>query len=862
MTAPAATAREGTQEQAWPFATLSPLPRLDRLRRDLLAAPYHLCTQKAALLTEFHREHVRRHWITAAMAPVHFALARRALERTLGRGEAQARWQAGLSNRLQGLYRWLEERSGRPPAVLVAARALDHILAHQPLGVHDHELIVGNLTAHRIGAAIHPDFGGLLLLPELRTLATRPVNPLRITAEQIARLENDVFPFWFSASVLARAPLLARDPELQNTLMRGRDFILTQFAGISHVTPDYPVVLEKGFAGLLADAEAALEEPGDAETVAFHAAAATAARAAIAFGRRWSTHCAALAETAVDSTRAGELWALAEVLANVPERPAATFHEALQSVFLTHVMLHQESFQHGVSFGRVDQYLHPYYARDVAAGRLDATRAVELIGCFLGKAAEQVPLFNGMATEYFSGLSSASGLTLGGTDAAGRDASNDLSYLFLVAYDRMRLRQPNLHLRLHSGSPQALRALTYDVLARGGGMPALFNDTAIVPALEALDVPTADARDYAIVGCVEWGVPRRSFPAAGAGFLSLPAVLEDVLHGRTAAGPAEGFDSIEALFEAFATRLALVIDAAVAGNDAIERAHALYRPTPLLSAVVDGCLASGRDVTAGGARYNSSGLQGVGLADVADSLATIEQVVFVERRLTLTALVEALAVDFAAAEPLRRRLLTRVPKYGEDVGPAESWAARVSRRFAELVRAHRNPRGGPYAPGFWSMTTHVGFGRRLGALPSGRRAGQPLADGVSPANGCDRRGPTASLLGAAHAGGAHVANGLALNETIDLSFAAGPAGATRLDALTQGYFASGGQQVQYNILDPEVLLDAKRHPERHRDLVVRISGYSAYFNDLTPAMQDDIIARTLHGRTDGPGCQAVDGGVS
>ncbi len=847
-------------EAPWPFAELPPLPRLAALRAALLDAPYALCTRKAELLTEFARAHVPRHWLTRALAPRHFALARRALERTLATGTPQPAVQVRLSNGLQHLYRSLDDRAAREPRIVTAARGLAYVLAGQSLRVYDHELIVGNLTAHRIGAALHPDFGGLLLLPELRALATRAVNPLRVTAAQIARLERDILPWWFSASVLARAPLLARDAALQNTLLRGRDFILTQFAGISHVTPDYPAVLAHGFTGLLAAAEAARASGVPPGQRGAYDAFAIAARAAIAFAARWSAHCAALAAGERDPVRAAELRALAAVCARVPAQPATTFHEALQSVFLTHVMLHQESFQHGVSFGRVDQYLQPYYARDVAAGRLDPARAVELLGCFLGKAAEQVPLFNAMATEYFSGLSSASGLTLGGTDADGRDATTDVTYLVLHAYDRLRLRQPNLHLRLHAGSPPALRALAYDVLARGGGMPALFNDAAVVPAIEALDVPTADARDYAIVGCVEWGVPRRSFPAAGAGFVSLPAVLVDVLHGRAGPGAAASAD-VETLYAAFAARLAEVVAAAVAGNDAIERAHAEVRPTPLLSLVIDGCLASGCDVTAGGARYDSSGLQGVGLADVADSFAAIEQVVFDERRLTLPALVAALAADFADAEPLRRRLLARVPKYGEDAGRAEAWAARIARTYASLVRVHCNPRGGPYAPGFWCMTTHVGFGRRLGALPSGRHAGQPLADGLSPANGCDRRGPTASLLAAARAAGLHVANGLALNETIDTVFVAGSAGRARLDALTRGYFAAGGQQVQYNVLDPAVLRDAQRHPERHRDLVVRISGYSAYFNDLTPAMQDDLIARTLHGRATGPACQARDGSL-
>ncbi|HLT36021.1 MAG TPA: pyruvate formate lyase family protein, partial [Enhygromyxa sp.] len=514
-----------------------------------------------------------------------------------------------------------------------------------------------------------------------------------------------------------------------------------------------------------------------------------------------------------------------------------------------------------VSFGRVDQYLWPYYQRDLAAGRLDRARAVELIGCFLGKAAEQLPLFNQLATEFFSGLSSASGLTLGGTDAAGEDATNELTYLVMIAYDRMRLRQPNLHLRLHERSPAGVRKLAAELIGEGGGQPALFNEDQVIAALENLGIPEADARNFAIVGCVEWGVPYASFPAAGAGFVSLPAILDEVLHEPELRGDPTltggGAAAMERIWAKFRERLAQTISEVVAGNDAIERAHAEFRPTPLLSLVVEGCIEAGRDVTSGGARYDSTGIQGVGLADVADSLVTIEALVVERGQLSLAALMNAVDVDFEGEEPLRRQILEKLSKYGQDQGRPEHWAGRVARAYAAELREHRNIRGGPYAPGFWSMTTHVGFGVRLGALPSGRNAMRPLANGVSPSNGADSRGPTASLLSVTGVGGVHVGNGLALNESLDPQFVRGPQGAVIVDALTRGYFEAGGMQVQYNVVDVDELIDAKLHPDRHRGLVVRISGYSAYFNDLTPAMKDEIIARSQHGR---PACQIVDRG--
>jgi formate C-acetyltransferase len=826
------------------------IQRLARLREALLAAPYGLCTQKAELLTEFFRAQVPSDRHADWLARRHFGLFRRALERNLGAGVPQKRWQLAASRVLQRLYAWREDALRREPVPVTWARALAWILERMPLRIDEDELVIGSPSSQRIGAPIHPDFGGLLMLPELAQLATRAVNPLATTPEQVRRLEEEILPTWFSRSVQARAGMLTEDLELPNVLVRGRHFVLTQFAGISHVTPDHGKVLARGFEGILADVEAARARASRPEQQAFYQAAAIAARAALDHAARWSRHCAEAAAAETRPDRARELRELAEILMRVPAQPARSFHEAVQSIFLVHAMLHQESFQHGVSFGRLDQLLGPYYERDRAAGRLTRERAVELLGCFLGKAAELLPLFNAMATEYFSGLSSASGITLGGIDAAGRDASNEVSFLLLEAYDQMRLRQPNLHLRVHPNSDPALLARACELVKAGGGMPAFFNDAAVVPALESLGASSEDARDYSIVGCVEWGVPGRSFPAAGAGFLSLPAALDRALHGGAhadAGGAARDFASMEDLFGAFEREVERLVAAAVAGNDAIERAHARWRPTPLLSLVVEDCVSSGTDVTAGGARYDSTGLQGVGAADVADSLAAIEQIVFEEGRTTIPALVAAVDRDWVGASELLALATGCAARFGQDRGRAEHWARRVVDHTCAAVGRHRNPRGGPYVPGFWTMTTHVGFGRRLGALPSGRRAGAPLSDGLSPANGCDTEGPTASMMAAARAASPRIGNGLCLNEKLDPWYLHGESGTKLLADLTRGYFAAGGMQVQYNVVDAAMLLDARAHPERHRDLVVRISGYSAYFNDLTDEMKDEIIARTLHG---------------
>lgn len=831
-------------------------PRLKSIREAMHAAPYALCTQKAELLTEYFKQATpRKPWVKATEA-VHYRLYRRSL---VGQSEGKTAGAASTAmNRfLLGVYGRVGARD-RSQMLRLHAEGLAYVLQHASLAVYPDELIVGNASSKRIGAPIHPDYGGGLLAGEIDKLETRKNNPIRMTRQQRIRLTKEILPFWFNRSVLGLTPRYATSNMLLNRITEGRHYVLTQIAGISHLNPDYPTVLSLGYRGI---EETILQQlsscPPKGEKRAFLDSALLVVRAAISYGRRWRAKLTQLAAEERDSARRAELKELAQVFAQIPEQPAKTLHQALQSIFITHVVIHQESFQHGVSFGRLDQVLYPYYRRDLDAGRLTETQAVDLLGCFLAKAAELLPLFFNRATEYFSGLSSASGITLAGRKADGGDAVNELSFLFLRAYEQLRLRQPNLHVRLYQGTDAAFFDRCAEVVAGGGGMPAFFNDQAIEDKLKGQGIAPQHARDFAVVGCAEWGAPYRSFPAAGAGFVNLASALELCLasgeensgQSRRPMGPATGdvlaLKSVEALLGAYRLQLRHLVEEAAAGNNAIERVHRDHRPTPFLSSVVGGCVEAGRDVTAGGASYNSAGLQGVGIADVADSFAAIEALVFEEQRLSLAEFLQALDRDYAGDEQLRCHILNRIPKYGENKGRAEYFAATISTIFTEEVEKLQTIRGGRYAAGMWTMTTHQGFGKRSGALPSGRLSGAPLSNGVSPRNGADRRGPTSTM--SATAGLASLGNGYVLNMRLDPRHLRPDSRATILRGLVYGYFAMGGMQAQFNIVDPQTLIDARKCPEKFRHLVVRISGYSAYFNDLTEEMKDELIARTNHG---------------
>ena len=381
----------------------------------------------------------------------------------------------------------------------------------------------------------------------------------------------------------------------------------------------------------------------------------------------------------------------------------------------------------------------------------------------------------------------------------------------------------------------------------------MFNDNAAVPALVRHGYTESEARDYAIVGCVEPSLPGRSFFSTDAALCNLPLCLLLALNagrrpgrrrriGAPTPGPA-ALTSMAAVIDAFTIQVAHLVGRLVADLQIVERGNRDFHPTPLSSMLVDGCIESGRDVTAGGARCNASGIQGVGVADVADSLSALRHVVFERRAHNLETVVAALAADFAGAGRLLAALLG-APKFGNDLKLPDGYAARVMQIFHDALARHRNTRGGPYVPGFYSSTCHVGFGGRTGALPSGRRAGAPLAASLGCANGMDRRGVTALLNSVAHLDATLAMNGYALNLRFDRDTVAGDKGLRILTALTEGFFNSGGLELQFNVLDPGLLAEARRHPGRHPGIVVRVAGYCAYFDDLPDAVKQEIIART------------------
>jgi len=810
-------------------------PKIDRLRSDQpklkldLARAQEAFETAATQLERFGLEVVPEersvapeHVPTDGFSPRVFRL----------RETVQSTRPAVCSRRALLVTEYFRDRANRGrPMIEQKAEALRHILRGWPTTIHPDELLVGNFSSKRVGGSILPELHGVAMLEDLLSFDDRKVNPLEIGARERFDLAFRVMPFWLTRFLGIRAFPTAKALRFAGDQLAGQRYLINETGGISHIVPDYAALLERGTAGLAAEA---LDREGRNRT-----------EEGRSFYRAVQLVCQGLEELAASTAETARAQARQEP---DPGRRSELLTIARTCDRVAQIALNLESLDNSVCPVRLDQVLMPYYEADVHNGR-DAHDARELIGCFTVKLCEIVPVFSRRLTRFHGGMFNGQVVVVGGTDEHGEDATNELTWLFLDAMEQLRMRQPNYHARIHAGSPPRYVERVARLLRNGSGAPCLMNDEVIVPMLEGRGMTPADARNYSPVGCVEPVSCGATFGSTDAALSNLPLCLERALTTRDGARlrtPVEQCRSFSAFKQRFVAELEYFVAELLDDLQAIERANARFHPTPLTSTLLQGCLASGRDASAGGARYNASGVQGVGVVDLADSLAAIDEVIFRRRLCDWPTLLNALRSDFVDSPALRGHLL-RAPKYGNDDSRVDRLARWVMERFVAALTRRENTRGGPYLAGFYSVTSHMAFGESTGALPSGRKAGQPLANGLSPTSGRDRLGPTAALGSVASLDLGRLArNGINVNLKLDPGPLSGPEGIETLSGLIRGYFDQGGMQVQLNVLDPATLLAARDDPASHPWLLVRVSGYSAYFNDLSPAMQQEVIDRTLH----------------
>ena len=764
--------------------------------------------------------------------------------------------------RARYVTRYLKDMSSSAESMeLRYAKAVNYFLSNKEACFFDDNLLAGTTSSKPFGAPVYPELTGLTIWPELDTISKREKNPLLLSREDAEELNFEIFPYWMDKNILEHTRKKYGNPDCMGLMEKIVFFIASKAGTISHTIPLYTVALEKGIEHIISEAavrEAAVRgqvslSPEERQSMEFYQAVQIAMKGIIAYANNLSKKAAVLALKTTDPFQKKNFQAMADVCGMVPARPARTFREAANALWIVQIAIHAENINMAMSPGRLDQVLYPYYQNDIANGTMGDRDALEILACLWLKLNDNTNLVPEMAEELFGGAGTVPAVTIGGVDKNGKDAVNELTYLMLRVTELLKTRDPSMNARYnYEINSDQYRDRVAEVIVNTRAVPAFHNDIVDMKTLMNQGIIREDARDYAIIGCVEMGIPGRSYDASSSIIFNLVSALEVTLYNgkrpitgddlmTIETGDPATFGSFEEFWEAFKGQLRWLIGKAIELNEYLGRTHQELLPTPLLSSFFEGPLEKGKDLIFGGALYNSSGATHIGFADTVDSLNAIEQAVFIDKKCTFAELIEALKADFVNYEKLHAYLINKTPKYGTDNPIAMKNAQNVIRFLYDFYQAHTNYRGGKYKPAYWTMTNHAGQGKLSGALPNGRNANQVFASGITPVSQAARDLP-ACLTAVGSLDSACIPMGEALN----LKYPAinGEEDLKKFSQAVTAYFKSGGLHVQFNIMSYEMLLDAKKHPEKYPELLVRVSGYSAYFKDLNDAMKEEIIRRT------------------
>ena len=793
------------------------------------------------------------------------------------------------------------------PIITRRAKAFAHILHNIPIIIRDNELIVGSSTIAPRGCQTFPEFSYEWLEAELDTVATRTADPFEIAEETKVELkEADKYWKGKTTSELATsymAPEAIKAIE-HNIFTPGNYF----YNGVGHVTVKYWEVLETGFEGIMEKAQKELDgcSVGDgnyARKSHFLEAVILSCKAVIDYAGRYAKLAREMAAQTSDPVRKQELLVIAENCSRVPAKGAQNFYEACQSFWFVQQLLQMESSGHSISPGRFDQYMYPYYKKDMEAGTITREFAQELMDCIWVKLNDLNKCRDAASAEGFAGYSLFQNLIAGGQNKEGEDVTNDLSVMCIQASMHVHLPAPSLSVRVWNGSPHEFLIKAAELTRTGIGLPAYYNDEVIIPALQNRGLSLEDAREYNIIGCVE---PQKAGKTEGwhdAAFFNMCRPLELVFSNGMDKGEMVGIPTgdvtqmktFDEFFDAYKKQMEYCISLLVNADNAIDVAHAERCPLPFLSCMIDDCLKEGKSVQEGGAVYNFTGPQGFGIANMADGLFAIRKLVYEDKKVSMKELKEALAwnydkgldaqsagdmtemimkamqkagrnVDASTAEGLLKTfmgmkpgeqktqrfkeihdMIDEVPKFGNDIPEVDYFAREVAYTYSKPLQKYNNPRGGKFQAGLYPVSANVPLGGQTGATPDGRYAHTPVADGVSPSAGKDVKGPTAAATSVSRLDHFIVSNGTLFNQKFHPSALSGREGLEKFVALIRGYFDQKGMHMQFNVVDRQTLLDAQEHPEKYKHLVVRVAGYSALFTTLSRSLQDDIIRRTEQG---------------
>jgi formate C-acetyltransferase len=740
------------------------------------------------------------------------------------------------------------------PVILKRAESLARSLSEMSIAIDPEELIVGNRTPDNRAGVVFPEAGLNWLVNEIETLPVRPQDPFAVRQNDISCFKDLIEPYW-------------RGKTLEDDIYRSYGKEISAIEKVvkinqkdhaqGHICPKVEDWLRFGPAGLLKIAQENLSSAPDDRKV-FYKSVVKALDAACKFIYRFGALASDMAKNQNKDALRMNLEEIAVICKRLSDNPPETFREALQSVWFLFVILHMESNASSFSPGRLDQYLYQFYKNDIESGRIDSEKAIELLDALFIKFNQIVYMRNAHSAKYFAGFPIGFNVTIGGQTKNGVDATNELSYLILKTQDHIRLPQPNITARLHKNSPDEFITECTRVIGLGNGMPQIVNDESIIPALKTIGIDHDDCMDYALVGCVELSTQGNYLGWSDAAMFNMVKVLELTLNDGKCllsgkqiglkTGSLDNYIDYRSFESAYKKQIDFFIEKMILACGAVEKSHQSHLPSPFLSSVVDDCLTIGKDVTEGGAKYNMSGIQAIQVANIADSLAVVKNLVFDDKFIKKETLLNALRNNFYGNETLRQLCINRIPKYGNDIAWVDELGAKLVTYFASKIKQYRNFRGGGFHMGLYTVSVHVPMGQNVGATPDGRFAQTPLADGgMSPMYGRDKLGPTAVLNSVSRIPSHLATNGTLLNMKFLPSFFDNHSDREKFASLLKSFVCLPVNHVQFNVVTAQELINAKADPESYRGLTIRVAGYTAYFTELAEDLQDEIIKRTTHG---------------
>lgn len=738
------------------------------------------------------------------------------------------------------LYTASHKQTAGEPVLLRRAKATAWILDHVQISIREDELIAGNRTVKPRAGIVSPEMDPYWLLNELDSFASRPQDRFAISEEDKRIYREALFPYWEKRSM--KDFINARMTDEVKAAVSTQIFSVNQTdKGQGHIIIDYPRLLNNGLAALVAELRAAAES---APCNHFYQAALILLEASQRHILRYALLADEMAAACSDARRRQELAAIAAISRhNAVHRPE-DFYQACQLFWYMNIILQHESNASSLSLGRFDQYMLPFYQASLNRGQ-DPAFLQELLESLWVKCNDIVLLRSSSSARYFAGFPTGYTALLGGLNETGRSAVNVLSFLALDAYQEVRLPQPNLGVRINELIDRAFLRKTAETIRFGTGIPQVFNDEVVIPAFLNRGVSLEDARDYAVVGCVELSIPGRTYGLHDIAMFNLLKVMEIVILEN------EGNPDVSwnGLLKQIRDKIRHYIKLMINGSNICDIGHRDQAPVPLLSSFILDCIERGKDITEGGARYNFSGVQGIGIANLSDSLHALKGMVFEQQRMSFDELIQVLKANFKTpeGEKIRARLMNRFEKYGNDIDEVDNISADLLRFYCKEVEQHLNPRGGHFTPGSYTVSAHVPLGSVVGATPDGRLAGDRLADGgLSPMGGQDSQGPTAVLKSVSKLDNYLLSNGTLLNVKFTPATLAGDGGLNKLADFLQAFSKLKLQHIQFNVVNADTLREAQQRPQDFAGLVVRVAGYSAFFVELSKEIQDDIIHRTAH----------------